>query len=119
MRKSSLWRFLIGMLTLLGISWTGAQLKNKKYAKIKQKHLSGTWTIHSKTETNKKELKITKDGVIFIDHRKIDGKIIQSSEEYLLYHDHFGYRLELFENSDGQLTFYDEAGDKYYLAEKL
>lgn len=118
MRKKTFRHILLTLLTLLGISWTGKQMYQKNQARPLKKNIWGEWTLFLEQSHIKKHLKISQDGELFIDFRKIEGITLSSSKHSFVFRDHFGYRMELFQDATGAATFYDEADDKEYRAER-
>ena len=119
MRKTKCWQIILGIFALLGISWTGTQFRNKNLSRSQKKNIAGKWKISLADCPIEKELTIHPTGEVFIDSREIKGEIVRSSKNYFLFQDHFGYRLELFRNKDGELTFFDEADDKWYQVDEI
>lgn len=56
---------------------------------------------------------------IYLNQKLLDGKTAMSTEEKWVYYDHFGYKLILQRSLNDAVTFFDEADNKLYRAERI
>ncbi len=78
--------------------------------------LTGKWTLYSLKTHKNSSLVITYNGNLYLNEKRLRGKISEVSHHNLIFTDCYDYQLIFKKKQSGTYQLYDELGEQIYTA---